>query len=117
MTGSLIRQRFLITPYEAIVLTNTTLVIEWVSSGFSRMTGYTADEVTGKTPKLLQGIHTSEITRKKIREHIHKQQPFTETLINYRKNKEEYLCRVSVLPMHNSHNQLTHFLALESEVA
>src|SRR4051794_689244 len=45
---------------EAIVITSPQLdqpgpVIEYVNPAFTRMTGYSAEEVIGKTPRILQG--------------------------------------------------------------
>jgi len=109
--------KLLDTSYQAIVVTDTDLIISWVNKGFKEMTGYSTKFAIGKTPKFLQGIDTSEITRKKIREHLSLLQPFTGVITNYRKNRDAYLCMVNIYPVQNQQNQVTHFIALEKEVA
>ncbi len=81
------------------------------------MTGYTSKFAIGKTPKILQGINTLVETRKKISKQLELNKPFTQTIINYRKNKEEYLCMVSIFPIKNINHEITHFIALEKEIA
>lgn len=102
--------------YEALVLTDSTQKIQWVSHGFKKMTGYDLEFPIGKTPSFLQGKNTSKNTLKHIKEQLFSNESFTEKIINYRKNKEEYLCEVTLYPLNNSQNILTHFLALEKEI-
>lgn len=101
---------------EGLVLTNSNLVIEWVNPGFTDMTGYSSGEAIGKTPRFLQGENTSEKTRKRIREHIKMKRSFKESIINYRKNREEYMCEIHVFPLKSNTGKVSHFLALEKEV-
>lgn len=104
-------------PHDAVVLTDLTKTILWVSEGFERMTGYTLQFAKGKTLSFLQGPNTSQVSQETIRKKLRAGKPFTADLINYRKNGEEYLCRVSIHPLKNNTNIITHFIALESEVA
>lgn len=108
-------QRILTHEHEALVLTDAGLTVKWVNKGFTLMTGYSRNHVTGKTPKLLQGKNTSEEVRARIRQKLSAHKPFTETITNYRKNNEEYVCRVTIFPVKDHTNAITHFLALESE--
>lgn len=103
--------------YDALVLTDRSLNIQWVNSGFSRMTGYSAQYALGKTPQFLQGPRTCEVVKQRIREHLAKEMIFTEIVINYRKNKEEYNCEITIIPLLNDKKNLTHYLAIEKEVA
>jgi two-component system, cell cycle sensor histidine kinase and response regulator CckA len=46
---------------EAVIITNTDGIIEYVNDAFEKLTGYTHDEVAGKTPAILRsGRHTPE---------------------------------------------------------
>jgi len=103
--------------YEALVLTNSKVSIQWVSNGFVKMTGYAKNEVVGKNPSmLLHGENTSNSSRKRVREKLYGHGAFTEDLVNYRKDGEEYVCRVEIHPIYNTSNNLSHYLALEQEV-
>lgn len=103
--------------YDALVLTDHNQKIQWVNSGFSVMTGYSAQYALGKTPQFLQGPRTCSEVKQRIKEQLSKEKIFTENVINYRKNKEEYNCEITIIPLLNDNNNLTHYLAIEREVA
>lgn len=103
-------------PYEALVLTNPNILIQWVSDGFTKMTGYEKSEVLGKNPNLLHGENTSSISKRRVQKNLFNQDLFTEDLVNYRKNGEEYICRIEIYPIINVANKLCHYLALEREI-
>lgn len=100
-------------PYDAIVVTDTNQTIVWVSDGFYDMTGYTGGYAIGKQPNFLQGKDTEEATKKSIRSDLNKDNTFKGSIINYKKNGEEYLCGLKLFPLKNSDNEVTHYLALE----
>lgn len=102
--------------YQALVLTDKSVHIHWVNPGFQSMTGYSLKEVKNKSPKMLQGTRTSDVSRAYIRERLFSQHAFTTEVINYRKNGEEYMCRVNIHPLLNSDDRLSHFLALETKI-
>ncbi|MDT0686444.1 PAS domain-containing protein [Autumnicola psychrophila] len=103
--------------YDALVLTDAKRVINWVSKGFFDMTGYSSSFAIGRTPDFLQGKSTPAEKKKRVSRKLKEEIIFTETFTNYRKNKEEYLCEITVIPLLSYGTELTHFLALEREVA
>ncbi len=103
--------------YDALVITDGNQTIKWVNKGFSKMTGYTAGYALGKTPKFLQGEGTKQETNRRIRYKLGNHETFSEIVINYRKNKEEYKCEITIIPLINHNETLTHYLAIEKEVA
>lgn len=103
--------------YQTLVLTNTSKEIIWVNEGFRTMTGYSPSFALGKNPSFLQGVNTNQKTSDTIRRKLLSGRRFTETITNYRRNGEEYECHISVIPLRNNRNIITHFLALESESA
>lgn len=105
------------TPYEALVLTDNKQLISWVNSGFTDMTGYPTRFALGKTPGFLQGSGTCPETRQRIREKLSVHEIITETILNYRKNGEPYKCLVKIVPLFAGPQRVTHYLALEKEVA
>ena len=108
--------RLLDSNYEALILTDSNKAIQWVNGGFTQMSGYNKGEVIGKNPKMLQGVNTSRKSLRRVQKHLNSRKAFSEELINYRKNGEEYLCRVEIHPIFNSTKELSHYLAMEQEV-
>lgn len=109
-------QKLLTLQYEAIILTDFFQEICWVNNGFTEMTGYPAEEAIGKNPKFLQGKNTSQAAKKSIGRNLLSNKTFTKRVLNYRKNKEEYICQLTIFPIYNKNDSITHFLALEVEV-
>lgn len=103
--------------YVALILTDMNLNITWVNKGFTEMTGYPARFALGKSPNFLQGKNTRPETKQKIREQLGNHKIFSEIVINYRKNQEEYKCEITIIPLLNHNQSLTHYLAIEKEVA
>lgn len=99
---------------EVIVVTDVNLKIVFASTGIKRMTGYTEDEVLGKTPKIFQGPQTCNITLNDIREAIKLKIPFEKTIENYKKNGRIYKCKINGVPVFNLKGELSHFIAFES---
>lgn len=102
--------------FDALVVTDANQIIEWVSSGFEKMTGYTSDFALGRRPNFLQGPATSEVNKARLRKYIQEEKGTHTTLINYRKEGDPYKCQISILPIRNKSRQTTHFLAIEKEI-
>ena len=101
-------------PNIAVILTNANRRILWVNDDFTHITGYTLPEVVGKSPGgILQGPKTEPEAVNQIRQGLISELPFRGEITNYRKNGEEYLCRLVIHPVYNEQHQLTNFIAFE----
>ncbi|GGD23694.1 PAS domain-containing protein [Hyunsoonleella pacifica] len=104
------------TAFEAILITDLNQNIVWVNKGFTKMTGYLKNEVLNKTPRVLQGLKTTDDSRRKIKEKLTLNLPFTEVITNHKKDGTPYKCEVKIFPLHSNTGK-THFIALERQVA
>lgn len=101
-------------PNIAVILTDKDKRIIWVNEDFSNITGYSLSESLGKKPgELLQGPNTEREVVVKMRRSLDSQSPLKEEVTNYRKNGEEYLCKLVIHPVFNREHQLTNFIAFE----
>ena len=107
---------------DAILITDANLIdgigprIVYINSAFTKMTGYTADDVIGKTPRMMQGYKTDRQELDRLRDALEKQVPCEITTINYKKNGEEFWINFSVNPVINEQCECTHFIAVERDV-
>jgi PAS domain S-box-containing protein len=90
--------------------------ILYVNEAFTRMTGYPADEVIGKTPRILQGPNSNKEELKRLSAAIRNWQPCEITIINYKKNGEEFWIEFSVSPVADETGLYTHWIAIERDV-
>ena len=90
--------------------------IVYVNQAFTRLTGYSAEEAIGKTPRILQSGGTDKETTQKIRQALNSQQPVRVTVKNYTKMGDEYWLDLSILPLKNKSGVVTHFAAIERDV-
>ena len=100
--------------YEALIITDINQNIIWVNEGFTSMTGYSQKFAINKNPRFLQGEQTSLEAKNRIREKIKLQKPFTEIIVNHKKDKTTYKCEVNIIPLYNK--ETTHYIALEKLV-
>lgn len=102
--------------YQALILTEKDQTICWANKGFTKMTGYPVNYAIGKKPTFLQGTNTAASEKERIREQLASAEFFSATLLNYRKNKEAYLCKIDIFPLKTKAGKIAHYLALEKEV-
>lgn len=101
----------------SVVITGASGLIEYVNSGFERLTGYTMAEVMGKKPgALLQGRHTSQETVSHIRAALAAQKPFYEEILNYSKADEPYWIALSINPIFDNRGHLVRFISIQANV-
>ncbi|MBC7439882.1 MAG: PAS domain-containing protein, partial [Flavobacterium sp.] len=90
--------------------------ILFVNDAFTKMTGYTAEEVIGKTPRILQGPKSDKGKLKELSLAIRSWQPFETTLLNYKKNGEEFWVNLIINPVTNEKGIFTHWIAIQRDV-
>ena len=101
----------------AVIVTNRAGLIEWVNEGFTRLTGFTADEAIGGRPgKLLQGPETSPTVRATMAQAVAAGEPFDVVVLNYTRSGTQYWVRIEAEPMRDSSGSVTGYLALETDV-
>ena len=106
---------------ESIIITDAQLdlpgpAIIFVNPAFTTMTGYTSEEVIGKTPRLLQGPRTDKTVLRRLRETLQKGEVFEGEAVNYRKGGKEFDLEWQVAPLRDSAGAITHFVAIQRDI-
>lgn len=101
-----------------VVIANGNGEIEWVNPAFTRVTGYSLEEVIGKKPgSFLQGSETDRNTIAFMREKLKAGQGFKDVeIVNYSKSGNPYWISIEVQPITDRAGQVTQFIAIESDV-
>lgn len=90
--------------------------IIYVNDAFTRMTGYSQQDVLGKTPRILQGPKSDTAELEKLRTALEKWQPIVVELINYRKDGSEFWVEMSIVPVANEKGWYTHWVAVQRDI-
>lgn len=90
--------------------------IVYVNQAFTDMTGYSLEEVLGKTPRLLQGAKTDCATLDKIRAALKAWQPIRVELINYCKDGSEFWVELSITPVTDQKGWYTHWISVQRDI-
>jgi PAS domain S-box-containing protein len=90
--------------------------IVYVNEAFTTMTGYTEEEVLGKSPRILQGPKTDKNELARIRKALIDHDTIEVDIINYKKNGEEYWANFTVVPVADKGDALTHYVAIQRDV-
>ena len=104
---------------DSIVITTADLEepkIVFVNPAFTNMSGYTAAEAIGKTPRILEGPKTDSAVLARLRENLSRGQIFHGEAINYRKDGTEFYKEWHIEPIKNLKGETTHYLTIERDI-
>ena len=100
----------------AIVITDVTGAIEYVNPKFTELTGYTADEVRGKNPRLLKSGEMPAEVYQQLWQTITQGQVWHGELHNRKKNGELFWESASISPIKTADGKITHFVAIKEDI-
>ena len=101
----------------SVVITDRQGHVEWVNEGFTRLTGYTKEEMVGKRPgAMLQGPETDQVEIKRISEAMERGEGVTAELLKYHKNGSKYLIHLEIEPLRDEFGSVNGFMSIETDV-
>jgi PAS domain S-box-containing protein len=115
-------QSVVVNTNDAILITEAEPIDEpgprilYVNEAFTRMTGYSLEEVLGKTPRILLGPKTSRTELDKVRSALSGWKSVTVEVINYRKDGSEFWSEFSVVPVADKTGLYTHWISVQREI-
>jgi two-component system cell cycle sensor histidine kinase/response regulator CckA len=106
---------------ESIVITDAGLdfpgpKIIFANPAFTQMTGYTAAEVIGKSPRFMQGPRTDKAVLRRLRKNLEQGEAFAGEAINYRKDGTEFDLEWQIAPLRDASGKVTHFVATQHDI-
>lgn len=102
---------------DAVVITDRHGVIEYVNPAVERMTGFTSDELIGKTPRVLRsGLH-STADYAAMWKTLLKGEVFRGTLVNRKKSDGElYYSEQTITPVRDASGQVSRFVSVAKDL-
>ncbi|GEM_PF-4098903 len=107
---------------EPIVVTTAELETDegpriiFVNPAFTRLTGYTAEEAIGQTPRLLQGPATDRAELDRLRRNLENGERFEGETWNYRKDGTPYRLHWAVAPVSLDGEATDYFVAVQRDL-
>jgi PAS domain S-box-containing protein len=100
----------------SIVITNRDGIIEYVNTAFTKVTGYSSGEVKGmKTSLFKSGNHSQEFY-KQLWDTVLKGEEWHGELMNRKKNGELFWEDISISPVLDLKQEITHFISIREDV-
>ena len=100
-----------------VVITDSKGKIEWINKSFTKITGYTIEEIMGKSPgSFLHGPDTDKEIAQYMSQRIRIGNEFTSEIINYHKDGSPYWIKIDCHPIKNSNGKVVKFFALEEDI-
>ena len=102
---------------DCIVLTDAQGKTIWVNPAFTRLSGYSLDELLGKRPgDMLQGADTTAESKAVLRHAIATRTQCRVDIVNYSKAGNAYISEIRLAPIFAENGELTHFVAVQRDV-
>jgi PAS domain S-box-containing protein len=99
-----------------VVITGPDERIVYANPAMERISGFSADELTGQRPQdLLHGPATDTQAKRVLREAIEARQPVTVEIVNYGKQRVPYWVELHVAPSIDG-GRVTHFVSMQVDI-
>ncbi len=92
------------------------LPIIYVNPAFIKTTGYSREESLGVSCSFLQGKDTDPDTIKALQQALKRRDAISVEILNYRKDGSEFWNELALSPVHNSQNEITHYIGIQNDV-
>jgi diguanylate cyclase (GGDEF)-like protein/PAS domain S-box-containing protein len=91
-------------------------IIVYVNPAFSRLTGYSASEAVGRSPRMLQGSATSRVTLNAIKTALLRGDSVREKILNFAKGGAPYWLDLHIVPLLDAMGRIVNFAAIERDI-
>jgi len=100
----------------SVMITDVDGIIEYVNPTFTKVTGYTIEELQGKTPSVLKSGRHDRIFYEKMWRKLRVGKTWRGEFINKKKNGELIWELASISPLKNDTGKITHFVEVKEDI-
>jgi two-component system, sensor histidine kinase and response regulator len=101
---------------ESIIITDTHNIIEYVNESFVHNTGFTRDDVYGKTPRILHSGLTPTATYQAMAKALKEGQTWQGEFVNQRRDGSQYTELAIITPIRQADGQISHYVAVQEDI-
>ena len=100
-----------------VVLTDTDWRVQWINEGFTRVFGFTLDEIRGRQPaSFMAGPGTDARTLEAVNQASAAGRPWIGEILNYAKDGRKVWVELEVQPVRNARGEVTGFMGLQLDI-
>ncbi len=100
-----------------VLITDTDGNIEYANESFSRLSGYSKEEVIGRNPRFLKSGKQDEEFYRELWESISGGKTWHGEFENIKKNGEAYWVRATISPIWSDRSEISHYLAIMEDIS
>ncbi|MBI3087176.1 MAG: PAS domain S-box protein, partial [candidate division NC10 bacterium] len=100
----------------AVMITDREGLITWTNSAFTRLTGYTAAETLGQTPRLLKSGRHDQAFYRNLWETILAGQVWRGEITNRRRDGSLFTEELTITPVRDEGGAISHFIAILQDI-
>lgn len=100
----------------AILITDRRGVILWCNPAFTQLTGYTAAEAMGQTPRILKSGKHDVAFYRHLWKRILAGRIWHGEIVNKRKDDTFYTQEITITPVRDAQGVVTHFISIEQDI-
>ncbi len=100
----------------AIMITNTDGIIEWVNAAWTELTGYSPAEAIGKSTSIVSSGKQDRLFYNQLWDTILSGRTWKNELINKRKDGSLYYEEETIAPVLNEQDKVTHFIGVKQDI-
>ena len=89
--------------------------ILYVNQAFTDLTGYSPEDIIGKTPKILQGPDTEREVLERLKVQLSDRTKFQGRTWNYRKDGSRFMMEWEIVTFHNAHEEPGFYMTIQRE--
>ena len=101
---------------DSVLFTDVNGIILYANPAFERHSGYSSDEVQGKTPRVLKSGKQDREFYETLWQSILAGKTWKGRLVNRKKTGELYFEETTIIPVNNKAGVITHFISVQQDV-
>lgn len=101
----------------SVLITDAMGRIEYVNQAFTKINGYTRDEVAGETPRILSSGGHPDAFYQDMWDTILRGEVWSDSILNRRKNGETYWARARIAPVRDKQGKISKFVGVEADIS
>lgn len=102
---------------EAVVIADKDGAIEYVNPAFTKITGYSFEDIRGENPRFLKSGHQDEAFYEEMWRSISNGRAWNRSLVDRRKDGSLYPALMSIAPIRDSSGKISHYVGIQQDIS